>query len=80
MRAVKYIITILAIAVVAYNSVYFKKLDQVKASLSAKEFNAVSYAQTFWNGKLIPNLGRAIEISSLTNSKSYNTMLHSIYS
>ena len=67
MKLVKYIAVIIALIVVFYNSVYFKKLDEVKASVSAKEFNATSYAQTFWNGKLIPNLNKAIEISRLTS-------------
>jgi predicted lipoprotein len=67
MKAVKYIVTVVVIFLVAYNSVYFKKLDQVKMSLSAKEFNAAKYAQTFWSNKLIPNLARAIDIPQLTS-------------
>lgn len=66
MRTVKYITVIPAIIVLAYNAVYFKKLNEVKIALSAKEFNAAQYAQTFWNHKLIPNLGKAIELSRLT--------------
>jgi predicted lipoprotein len=67
MKIIKYIITLTVIIVVAYNSVYFKKLDEVKASLSAKNFNASAYAQTFWATKLIPNLNKAIDISELTS-------------
>lgn len=66
MKVVKYIVGIIAILVVAYNSVYFKKLDEVKAAATAKEFNAAQYAQTFWNNKLTPNLNKAIDISRLT--------------
>src|SRR5688572_9530002 len=67
MKLIKYMASIIALIVVVYNSVYFKKLDEVRASASAKEFNATSYAQTFWNSKLIPNLHKAIEISRLTS-------------
>jgi len=66
MKAVKYIITVGVIILVAYHSVYFKKLDEVKAVLSAKEFNAPAYAQKYWSDKLIPNLGKAIEITRLS--------------
>src|SRR6516162_4494491 len=84
MKAVKYIITIVVILVVGYNSVYFKKLDEVKASLSAKEFNASAYAQTFWNSKLMPNLDKAIDINQLTAmlsndpSKTFDTYSHAL--
>jgi len=66
MKTIKYIITIVVILIIGYNSVYFKKLDEVKASLSAKEFNAAQYAQTFWTNKLTPNLDKAIDITQLT--------------
>jgi len=65
-KVIKYIISIAVIIVVVYNSVYFKKLDEVKASLTAKEFNAATYAQTFWAAKLTPNMNKAIDIAQLT--------------
>lgn len=72
MKGLKYIITVIVILVIGYNSVYFKKLDEVKASLTAKEFNAAKYAQTFWNNKLRPNLNKAIDITQLTAQLSGN--------
>ena len=72
MKAAKYIILIVIMATVAYNSVYFKKLDEVNASRSAKQFNAAAYAQTFWTAKLIPNLDKAIDITQLTTMLSTN--------
>jgi predicted lipoprotein len=83
-KAVKYIVSIVLIMLVAYNSVYFKKLDEVKASMSAKEFNASAYAQTFWNSKLMPNLDKAIDINQLTAmlsndpSKTFDTYSHAL--
>jgi hypothetical protein len=59
MKAIKYIISVIVITVIAYNSVYFKKLDEVKASKAATEFNAAAYAQKFWTTKLTTNLDKA---------------------
>ena len=84
MKAAKYIVVIVLLPVVAYNSVYFKKLNEVKASKSATEFNATQYAQTFWNSKLMPNLGKAIDITRLTEmlsndpSKTFETHSHAL--
>ena len=72
MKAAKYIILIVVVVAAAYNSVYFKKLDEVNASRSAKQFNAAAYAQTFWTTKLIPNLDKAIDITQLTTMLSTN--------
>lgn len=84
MKALKYIITILVIIVVAYKSVYFKKLDEVKAAEKAKEFNAESYAQNFWDKKLLPNLNKAVGLSKLTSMlstdpvKTFDTYSHAL--
>ena len=84
MKALKYIIAIVLILVTAYNSVYFKKLDEVKASQTAKEFNPATYAQTFWNNKLLPNLNKAIELTQLTamlstdTAKTFETYSHAL--
>jgi predicted lipoprotein len=64
-KIIKYIIIIFVILLVAYNSVYFKKLDQVKAEQTAKTFNASSYAQNFWDKKLTTGLDKAIAIDKL---------------
>jgi len=64
-KVLKYIIIAIVILLVAYNSVYFKKLDQVKAEQTAKTFNAASYAQNFWDKKLTPGLDKAIAIDKL---------------
>lgn len=62
-RTTKYIASLLLVAVVAYNSAYFKKLDEVKAGTAG--FNAANYAREFWNKKLPKNTGKAIEIGQL---------------
>lgn len=62
---IKYTFTIILLIVVAYNSVYFKKLDEVKAASTSKQFDAVTYAANFYNKKLLPNLSKAVDISTL---------------
>jgi len=84
MKPVKYIIAIIVVVIIGYNSVYFKKLDEVKASLTAKQFNAAAYAQTFWTDKLLPNLDKAIDITQLTgmlstdHAKTFDTYSHAL--
>ena len=67
MKILKYIIAFVVILAVAYNSVYFRKLDEVKASIAAKDFNAAQYAATFWTAKLLPNLNKAIDVARLSS-------------
>ncbi|MBS1522419.1 MAG: DUF2291 domain-containing protein [Bacteroidetes bacterium] len=64
-KVIKYIIVAFVVLLVGYNSVYFKKLDEVKAEQTAKTFNAAAYAQNFWDKKLTPGLSNAIAIDKL---------------
>jgi len=70
MNVVKYILLITLMVFVAYHSIYFQKLDAVKASKGANVFQASQYAQTFWTLKLIPNLNNAIDIVYLNSQLS----------
>jgi predicted lipoprotein len=65
MRIIKIFGALLLLSFVAYHSVYFKKLDEVKAARLSTEFNAKTYATKFWNDKLVPHLRNAIELSAL---------------
>ncbi|HVW15265.1 MAG TPA: DUF2291 domain-containing protein [Mucilaginibacter sp.] len=67
-KVFKYLIIAVAVVLLAYNSVYFKKLDEVKAERAANTFNAASYAQNFWNKKLTPALHSAIAVDKLIPS------------
>ncbi|MEO6282324.1 MAG: DUF2291 domain-containing protein [Dyadobacter sp.] len=62
-KIIRYAAFFILIAVVAYNSVYFKKLDEVKAG--ATSFNAARYAGRFWETKLLPATSKAIETGEL---------------
>lgn len=64
MKTLKYILGFVLLLVVAYNSIYFKKLDEMKAS-AAKDFDAKAYARKYFNSKLIPALGNAIDLNKL---------------
>jgi predicted lipoprotein len=62
-RALKYLTVIIVLAVLAFNSVYFRKLDQVKASSTS--FDAKAYARKYFDKKLLPSLANATEINQL---------------
>ncbi|GAB4024740.1 DUF2291 domain-containing protein [Spirosoma gilvum] len=67
-NALKYTILLVLLAVVAYNSVYFKRLDEVKASAglnAGQKFDAASYASMFWTTKLLPATPKAADLSTL---------------
>jgi predicted lipoprotein len=64
-KLLKYAVEILLLIVIAYNSVYFRKLSEVKAS--SKSFDAKTYAKEYFNNKLIPSLDDAVEINQLVS-------------
>ncbi|MCU7550598.1 DUF2291 domain-containing protein [Chitinophagaceae bacterium LB-8] len=64
-KVIKYALSIVALIVVAYNSIYFKSLDEVKAASAVKQFDAASYAHHFFNKKLMPGIDKAVEIDAL---------------
>jgi len=62
-KLLKYTAAIIVLGLLAYNSVYFRKLDAMKASSS--KFDAKAYAANYFNDKLIPSLNSAVEINQL---------------
>ena len=72
MKSLKTILIIVAIGVVAWNSVYFRNLDEVKASRTAKEFDAVEYASSFWSSKFPTAVDKAVDLTALTTLISNN--------
>ncbi len=67
-NSLKYAGLLVLLGIVAYNSVYFKKLDDVKATSGSnanQKFNANAYAQSFWTSKLLPEAPKAPDFSSL---------------
>ncbi|GAB3988324.1 hypothetical protein GCM10028807_10730 [Spirosoma daeguense] len=86
-NSLKYTVLLVLLAVVAYNSVYFKKLDDVKASAGAKggsTFDAATYTQKFWTEKLLPARSNATDLETLTTllktdkAKGFDTYSHAL--
>jgi predicted lipoprotein len=64
MKKLKYAIWLVVLLFIAYNSVYFKKLSEVKAA-DHTNFNAATYAQNFWKSKLPGATAKAVELNDL---------------
>ncbi len=64
-KVVKYLLFFIAILFVAYHSVYFKNLDEVKSVAASAKFDAAAYARNYLDKKLRPGLEKAIEINRL---------------
>ncbi|QJD97921.1 DUF2291 domain-containing protein [Mucilaginibacter robiniae] len=62
-KAVKYIVWLVIIAFVVYNSVYFRKLSEVKAA--GKSFDAASYAHNYLNKVLPSAMTKATAVDNL---------------
>jgi predicted lipoprotein len=69
------------VLLLAYNSLYFRKLDEVKAEASGK-FDAASFAKNFLEKQLNPKLESAPDIDELTTllstdkNKAFDTYSH----
>lgn len=66
-KTIKYILAITAILVIGYNSMYFKKLDEVQQAASGNKFDAAAYASNFYHHLLLPKLDNAVDVSTLFN-------------
>lgn len=82
-KILKYIVGFALLLFIGYNSVYFKKLDEKKASAN-KEFDAKSYARKYFESKLLPALNNAVDINSLRAmlladiNKTFDTHSHAL--
>lgn len=82
-KIIKYIVLFIVVIFLAYNSVYFKKLSEVKAAAN-KSFNAASYARTFMDEKLKAAAVKAPDADVLINQlqnnpvKAFKTDAHSL--
>lgn len=66
-KFLKPLLLLVALGLLAYNSVYFKKLDAVKKNTQQK-FDAVAFTQQLWKDKMIARLDSAVELSVLINA------------
>lgn len=60
---ITYSVLIVAAGLLAYNSVYFKKLDAKKEIVTAN-LSPEQFAQQFWTSTFIPYLDSAVEVNS----------------
>ena len=87
-NTLKYAILLVLLGVVTYNSVYFKKLDEINATSGANatsKFDATAYANMFWTKKLLPaSTSSATELGTLLSSlkadkeKAFDTYSHAL--
>ncbi len=63
-KIIKYILLLLAVALVGYKSVYFKKLSEVKGAVTG-EFDPMAFAQNLWEEKLPARLDSAVGLPVL---------------
>lgn len=81
-KPIRYLLYVAVVALLAYNSVYFKKLDEVKAGSTT--FDAAGYAKDFWEKKLTPGLSKAVDLNTLTTllktdkEKAFNEHSHAL--
>ena len=62
---VKYAILIVAVGLLAYNSVYFKKLDAPSSATLETTVDPPTFAEKFWKAQFVPYMDSAVEITSL---------------
>jgi predicted lipoprotein len=63
-KYIKYSLLLAAFALLAYKSVYFKKLSEVKSNTTEK-FNAAAFTKKLWDEKLPAQLDSAVELTGL---------------
>jgi predicted lipoprotein len=66
-KIIKYSVIVLLIGFVAYNSVYFKSLSQLKAEAEAKNFDATKYAEDYLNKELPALFNKVPDVDTLMN-------------
>lgn len=71
-KVIKYALSGLLLLLLAYRSVYFKKLDEVKLASSSKGFDAPAYARNFYQNRLLPRTDSAIETGNLISALKRN--------
>jgi predicted lipoprotein len=63
-KSIRYVLLVALVLTIGYNSVYFKKLDEVNAG-AAKTFDAPGYAATYFYKQLPAESAKAPEIGKL---------------
>lgn len=70
---VRYGVLVAALVLVGYNSIYIRKLSDVRSAAAAGTFDAAGYARHFLHATLPGHVGSAIELSLLSSSLAADT-------
>jgi predicted lipoprotein len=70
-RYIKYLLLIVAVGLVAYKSVYVKKLSEMKVATDEK-FDAVAFSKKLWKEKLPTKLDSAVELATFIKAAQSN--------
>ena len=70
-RYIKYLLVVVIIGLVAYKSVYVKKLSDMKVATDEK-FEAAAFSKKLWEEKLPAKLGRAVELATFIKTAQSN--------
>lgn len=63
-KYIKYSLLLVVVALLAYKSVYFKKLSEIKNTATGK-FDATAFTKKLWDEKLPARLDSAVELTAL---------------
>lgn len=67
-KPIKYLLGTAAIALVGYNSIYFRKLSDVRNAEKALDFDAKAYAENFLHTTLPAHPDKAIDLAQLAQT------------
>lgn len=70
-RYIKYLLLIVVVALVAYKSVYIKKLSSIKATTDDK-FDALAFSKKLWEEKLPLRINSAVELTTFIKAAKAN--------
>jgi predicted lipoprotein len=70
-KYIKYLLLIVVFGLVAYKSVYVKKLSDMKVATDEK-FDAVAFSKKLWEEKLPAKLGSAVELATFIKAVQSN--------
>jgi predicted lipoprotein len=66
-KVIQYGISAVLFVLIIINSIYIRKLSDIKAEMSGNEFDASLYALEYWEQGIIPAINNAIDFAELMN-------------
>ena len=78
----KYVLGIVVLLVLGFNSIYFRKLDEMKSASS--KFDGKAYARKYFNDRLLPSIRSGVDINQLmvllqnNREETFDTYAHAL--